>query len=253
LTADPSTPPEAADRSTPPEITAGSQPPTASSTPDQPPTSFQAPEQAPRLDTLTGPATSSRDPKEAFQVVAATLTTAGASAWNSAHNYAPPVQPLSSTPSWTVDQPWQSSYAPPPALSQQFPAPGTPQWFALGAVASYPTQPAPQPVTLRRLIESVGWAWIIVLTPGFLLQPLSFFCLGLAFVCVQVMAYRHRPVYWLLAGAWLFAIVMAFVGGLFDASFDFALSLQITCGGALVGGLIIQYLALLAGDRPRAH
>jgi len=167
------------------------------------------------------------------------------SAWGSLRSTAAPAPAVQST-TWTPDQPWQSTYA--PAATGQFPAPGTPQWFGAGPAAPVPAVAVP--VNTKTLVESVSLPYLIVLGLGVLLTPLSFFCLALAIGLVSLMRYRRRAARWLIGGAWLFAIVLYLFGQLTGFDYGLDVALQVACLGALVGGPILQYLALRAGERP---
>ena len=163
------------------------------------------------------------------------------SAWGFAHTNSPQSVAAGPAVAWTADQPWQSQYAPPTAAGGHFPAPGTPQWFATGPIG--PTPPVAWPVNAKTLIESTSLPFIIVLGLGVLLQPLSFICLPLGIVCVQIMRYRRWTARWSMLGIWLVAFSLYLVNE------NEALA-QIGCLVSLAVGLLIQFLALRAGDRP---
>jgi hypothetical protein len=220
--------------------------PVAPAPPAPPPRGFAPPDTAVPLAQLARPVTASRDPKEAFHVVTTTLTQAG-SAWGSVHTAgtkAPDFPP----PVWSADQPWQSQYAPPPAVNGQFPAPGTMQWFATGPIE--PVKQPAVPINVQTLAESIGFPYLIVLGLGLLLAPASFFCLLIAFGVVQSVRFRRRAVRFVLGGAFVFAALLFLFGVLINAYFDFDTCLQVACGAAIVGGVLVQFFALRDGDRP---
>ncbi|MDR1511948.1 MAG: hypothetical protein LBS56_00475, partial [Propionibacteriaceae bacterium] len=142
-------------------------PPPAPPPPPLPPAGFMAPAtDLPPLAALAARREVERDPTAAFDTVTTTITQPG-SAWGSVHNTAPRLDLPLAAPVWTADKPWQSQYSPPPAVNGQFPAPGTPQWFATGPVEQH--KPATVPVTVQTLAESVGLPYLIVLVLGVLL------------------------------------------------------------------------------------
>lgn len=226
--------------------------PTPAPSPPPPglPPAFAAPPSGPTdLAALARPPERSRDPRQAFAVVTTSLTPAG-SAWGSLHTSAPQIAPATLS-AWTVDQPWQSGYAPAVATGQ-FPAPGTPQWFTAGSAE--PVARVTAPVNAKSLLESTGLPFIALLAIGVMLAPLSFFCLALAFGAVMLVRYRRRATRWVIAGAWAFAGLLYLFGQLAGFFYTFDLTLQVGCLIALAGGVVMQFLALRAGDRPeRTH
>jgi hypothetical protein len=198
------------------------------------------------LAQLSAAATDRRDPGQPFEVVEATLTSA--SAWGSVHSNAPGGAAWQPSAGWVADQPWQSSYAPPNATSQ-FPTPGTPQWFGPSSYQT-PAQVA-QPVTFANLIQATSLPYLLALALGVLIRPLSPACLMVATFFVATVVYRRSHMVRLLGALWAFVLAAGFFSSLTVDSFDLSQATRACCGLAAVGGLIIQFLALRAGDRPQ--
>jgi hypothetical protein len=215
-----------------------------------PPLGFQAPATSlPPLASLAARPEPGRDPTRAFDVVTTVITQPG-SAWGSVHNTViqPNLPPPEARRAWQADQPWQSQYAPPPAVNNGFPAPGTPQWFATG-----PVEPAPAvapPVTVMNVAQAVGFPYLIVLFMGLLLAETSAISLALAFACVQLTRSRRKVMRFALGGAWLFAFAFGAFGNLVGLRGALGLGFQLACLLAIGAGLVVQYIALRAGDRP---
>ncbi|MDR1264320.1 MAG: hypothetical protein LBK42_01825 [Propionibacteriaceae bacterium] len=245
----------------PPEAAPAAPPP-----PARPPLGFQAPS-APPLNQTPPPQAGGRDPKQAFDVATTTLT-AGASAWGFAHSTVPataplpavvaarPAAPVVPTPPparpaagpWTADQPWQSSYAPPPAVGANFPAPGTTGWFGAGPAQAPP--PVTVPVNWQTWLESVGLPGVIVFGLGTLLGQLSPFCLVLGLACVHIMRYRRQLSRRITIGAWAGVLAAYVFGWATDLDFSLESLSRLACLVCLVGCSLVQWAALRAGDKP---
>ncbi|MDR1078400.1 MAG: hypothetical protein LBL55_07045 [Propionibacteriaceae bacterium] len=225
----------------PPAAPPGPPPP-----PTQPPPAFAPPtEPVTPLAQLRAAPADQRDPHQPFEVVEATLTSA--SAWGSVHSTAPGATPWQAPSGWVADQPWQSSYAPPDATSQ-FPTPGTPQWFGPSSYQT-PAQLA-QPVTLSNLLQATSVPYLLTLVLGLFIQSLSPACLLVATFFIATVVYRRKQMMLMMGVLWGFIIMAGIFTSLSATTFELTQAALACCGLAAVGGLIIQFFALRAGDRP---
>jgi hypothetical protein len=105
-------------------------------------------------------------------------------------------------------------------------------------------------VTFRGVLEAATAAYLVPLGLGLLFASFSPFCLVLALFMASLTHHRHRLMRWLVAAAMVLALLLYGFGQL--AGVDIALSraAQLGCFVAGFGGLIVQYLALRAGERP---
>ncbi|MDQ7991153.1 MAG: hypothetical protein REI45_00565 [Propionicimonas sp.] len=235
---------------------------------------FSPPEQdTPDLASLIPSTVPGRDPQLAFEVVTSAVTSP--TAWGAAHTAppAPPAQPpppgLAAVPAWSPQQPLTPGSAPvtgsipaPPAMQprpelnpQQFPAPGTPQWFA-PPDAGQRYQPPPPSVSLGQVVRTVTPAVLITLAIGALVNALAIVMLALSFGLSTRIVYRTAHVRRLYLVAFGLTGLVAGMSLLAD---DFYLASALNAASAAAQALcwlmpfalgLVVALALGKGERP---
>jgi hypothetical protein len=100
------------------------------------------------------------------------------------------------------------------------------------------------------LTQAAGVAFLLTLGLGLFLPDFSLFCLVLSFVFITVSRYRRRVMRWLVGGAGALVLALYAFGQLTGFDLTWTLAGQMGCLVAGVGGILIQYFALRAGDRP---
>ena len=146
-----------------------------------------------------------RDPEQPFDVVSS-LMTAESSAWASAHWTAAPTPAPAPTPA-TGPAPVPPAFPPPtgpPPVQQQFPAPGTPQWFASGGYQ--PPAPAPRTLDARAVLAAATPGVLVTLVIGAFIWVLAPITMVVAFLLTRRMTYGVKPT------RTAFAAVLAFLG-----------------------------------------
>ncbi len=236
---------------------------------------FDSPEEpVPDLATLIpAAAVPGRDPRLAFEVVTTMMAPpsplATPTAWASAHSGGRPGAP--GEPAWSPQQPLSAHSTPfTGSIAQQrsiqpgaqvnpsqFPAPGTPQWFA-------PPDPderyqSPPQVGVGAVWRAVTPGVVITLGLGILLNPLSILLLGIAAGLATRIQYRRRQVRvsFAVAGglvgvAWLWNLLAN------DFYFDWAWEgasgvAQVACAGLILALGLIVALALTRGEKPETR
>lgn len=166
-------------------------PPPPSPEPSRAPVGYEQREPVAALDTLVPTAENPRDPRQAFEVVSSPMTEQSSvgPAWTAAHSAPPPPGAAAwGPPTHDPQQPFQvtqTAHVP----AQQWPAPGTEQWFAPSSWAP-PVAPGPQRSLIRQVVDGVGVPLLIVLAIG-LIPLLAPFCvLGALALTTQS---RRRP------------------------------------------------------------
>lgn len=231
---------------------------------------FTPPEQdAPDLASLIPSTVPGRDPQLAFDVVNTTLTTP--TAWGAAHSSpaAPAALPGPVAPAWSPQQPLAPGSAPvtgsiagPPQVQprrelnpQQFPAPGTPQWFG-PPDSGQRFQPPPPQVNLGQVVRSITPAVLIALAAGALLNTLSIVMLALSFWLSSRIIYRTAHIRRLYLAA--FGLV-GVVGGMALLADDFYFPSALDAASAAAQALcwllpfalgLVVALALGKGEPP---
>lgn len=181
------------------------------------------------------PSQAARDPREAFSVVQAAVTSS--SAWTAAHSTtgtlaAPtwdPTQPLTQTAITTITYPTPAPNFPPPQVNQTpFPQPGTTDWFAPpGAMPP----PGPPQVTFAQLWRVSTAGVLIPLLIGGVIPSLSMIMLALSFSMSGRITRRRRHVR--LAYGIATLVVFGLSGlSLFDDSIDLPMFWDVLSGWA---------------------
>lgn len=221
------------------------------------PTSFEEPrDRVPALASLVPILDPGRDPHQPFVATSAVIT--AGSAWGSAHSAAtvaaPNWQP-GGGPAWAANQPYASAY-PPPSAPNQFPAPGTPQWFGPGAEWAPPA--APVPATLTNAAKAASIGMLIVLAVGGIVTLLAPFLLAVGWALTSQVRYRRKQVRTAFAIALGVALTSGVLPILGDRGIDgvfetVGLVALLGCWVMLVTVTFLQYTALAAGERPEPN
>lgn len=161
---------------------------------------FEAPSSpAPDLASLVPVGGPQRDPRQAFSVAQAAMTSS--SAWTAAHSTAgtlptqawDPRLPLIQSATTTVTYAAPAPNFPPPRQNQSpFPQPGTADWFAPSIPA--PQQTGPRPVTVAQMWRAATPGVMVPLILGGFLPGLSMIMLALSFSLSSRVTHRRRQV-----------------------------------------------------------
>jgi hypothetical protein len=249
--------PEAAPLVTPPAA------PAAPAAPAFEEPSFTAPTgPQPDLAALVPSAAPGRNPHLPFEVVTATVTSAGglgggpATAGEPVPGVRSPQQPFNAPgPSLSGYLPVQPTVAPnAPVNPAPFPAPGTPQWFAPPPQSRVPD--APPTVTISQIWNAATAGVMIPLIVGAVFGWFSILMLALSFALSARIAYRRDAVRRSYVGALVVVGalgLMSMLGAGYDseALFDtLSQGAQVACGVLVVLVGLIVGAALRAGERP---
>ncbi len=236
--------------------------PQVSAAPPEGEPSFTPPSAAqPDLAALVPSAAPGRNPKLAFEVMAATLTNAGGSSSGTASAGQPepaerlPTQPFNAPgPPLIAYLPVQPTVTPNAQVNPApFPAPGTPQWFAPPTDSRVPD--APTAVTIGQIWTATTAGVMVPLIIGALFNLLALPMLALSFALSARIAYRRDAVRRSYIGALIVVGVLWMMSMLTDGySSDLYQTLangsQFACVVLFfVIGLIVG-AALRAGERP---
>ena len=225
--------------------------------------SFTPPSSAqPDLAALVPSAAPGRNPNLPFEVVTATVTSAGGWATSPVAAGQPEIAQRMPTQPFNAPGPPLSGYLPvQPTVAPNarvnpapFPAPGTPQWFAPPPETRVPD--APPSVTIGQIWTATTAGVMVPLIVGSLFNWFSILMLALSFALSARIAYRHDAVRRSYIGALIVVGVLGMMSML-SVGYSSDLLFQSLSDGAQFACVVLFFViglivgaALRAGERP---